>query len=119
MYASIGGVVSPLSGLGIEVEQIAESAPGPEAAADEADRSLDATFSLAFFTLQARTAKQRARAYSRNFGLKIVAVAVCESAATRRRRSAEFFSATSAMGCVLRLPFVKWGPFLVLLAPSS
>ena len=37
-------------------------------------------FSLPFLTLQARTAKPpRARAYSRNFGLKTVAVAVCES----------------------------------------
>src|ERR1700678_607383 len=42
VHASVGEVVAPPGGLGVEVEQIAEATPWPESAANEADRSLDA-----------------------------------------------------------------------------
>ena len=42
MHASVGEVVAPAGGLGVEVEQVAEASSGPEAPSDEADRPLDA-----------------------------------------------------------------------------
>src|SRR5258708_3111489 len=43
----VGEVVAPRGGLRVEIEQIAETTAGPEAAADEADRSLDASLFVA------------------------------------------------------------------------
>ena len=43
VHAPVGEVVAPRGGLRVEVEQIAEAAPGPEAAANEADWPLDAS----------------------------------------------------------------------------
>ncbi len=39
--ATVGEVVTPRGGLHVEVEQVAESTAGPEAGADESDRTLD------------------------------------------------------------------------------
>jgi hypothetical protein len=37
VHAPVGEVVAPGRGLRVEIEQVTEAAPGPEAAADEAD----------------------------------------------------------------------------------
>jgi hypothetical protein len=43
----VGEVIAPGGGLGIEVEQVAKAATGPEATPYEADRSLHASFLIA------------------------------------------------------------------------
>ncbi len=48
VHAPVGEVVAPPRGLRVEVKQIAEAAPGPESAANEAYGSLDASLLVAF-----------------------------------------------------------------------
>ena len=47
MDAPVGEVVAPAASLRVEIEQIAESATGPEAPTDEANRSLDTSLLVA------------------------------------------------------------------------